>query len=77
MKNNVINNIYYHLRTYGEFLLWDVDIYDDNMKGEVHKGVRVFIDEDNIAMIELDNGEIIDIQELDYNELVAVYDEIV
>ena len=77
-KKNVIANIYFHLRQYGEFILWDVDIYDDdNMQGEVHKASRIFINSDNIAVVELDNGEEIDIEELSYNELLCVYEEII
>lgn len=77
-RKNIIKNIYYHLNIYGEFDLWDVDIYDDdNMQGEVHKAIRIFINDDNIAIVELDNGEEIDIEELSYNELLCIYEEIV
>ena len=73
-KQNLIQNIYFHLNQYGEFILWDVDIY---MQGEAHKASRIFINSDNIAMVELDNGDEIDIEELSYNELVCVYEGIV
>ena len=73
-KQNLIQNIYFHLNQYGEFILWDVDI---NMQGEAHKASRIFINSDNIAMVELDNGDEIDIEKLSYNELVCVYEGIV
>ena len=73
-KKNLIQNIYFHLNQYGEFILWDVDI---NMQGESHKASKIFINSDNIAMVELDNGDEIDIEELSYNELVCVYEGIV
>ena len=77
-KQNLIQNIYFHLNQYGEFILWDVDIYDDDdMKGEAHKASRIFINSDNIAMVELDNGDEIDIEELSYNELLCIYEGIV
>ena len=73
-KKNLIQNIYFHLNQYGEFILWDVDI---NMQGEAHKASKIFINSNNIAMVELDNGDEIDIEELSYNELVCVYEGIV
>lgn len=77
-KRHLVANIYEKLRTYGDFRLYDVDIYDDeNCGGESHKTERIFINEDNIAMVELDNGDVIDIEELDYNELIAIYEELV
>ena len=47
------------------------------MQGEAHKASRIFINSDNIAIVELDNGEEIDIEELSYNELLCVYEEII
>lgn len=77
-KKNIITNIDFHLRQYGEFILWDIDIYDDdNMQGEVHKASRIFINSDNIAIVELDNGDEINIEELSYNELLCIYEEII
>ena len=77
-KRNIISNIYFHLNQYGWFTLCDVDIYDDdNMQGEVHKATKIFINSDNIAMVELDNGDEIDIEELSYNELLCIYEEII
>ena len=73
-KQNLIQNIYFHLNQYWEFILWDVDI---NMQGESHKASKIFINSNNIAMVELDNGDEIDIEELSYNELVCVYEGIV
>ena len=73
-KQNLIQNIYFHLNQYGEFILWDVDI---NMQGEAHKASKIFINSDNIAMVELDNGDEIDIEELSYNELLCIYEGIV
>ena len=77
-KKNIITNIDFHLRQYGEFILWDIDIYDDdNMQGELHKASRIFINSDNIAIVELDNGDEINIEELSYNELLCIYEEII
>ena len=77
-KKHVIANIDLHLRQYGEFILWDVDIYDDdNMQGEVHKASRIFVNDDNITVVELDNGDEINIEELSYNELLCIYEEII
>ena len=77
-KKNIITNIDFHLRQYGEFILWDIDIYDnDNMQGEVHKASRIFINSDNIAIVELDNGDEINIEELSYNELLCIYEGII
>lgn len=77
-KKHVIANIDFHLRQYGEFILWDVDIYDDdNMQGEVHKASRIFVNDDNITVVELDNGDEINIEELSYNELLCIYEEII
>ena len=46
-KQNLIQNIYFHLNQYGEFILWDVDI---NMQGESHKASKIFINSNNIAI---------------------------
>lgn len=47
------------------------------MQGEVHKASRIFINSDNIAIVELDNGDEINIEELSYNELLCIYEAII
>lgn len=75
-RKELIRILYEHLRQIGnlEIVLWDIDIYDD---GESHKAESIFINDDNIIMIRLDNGEEIDIEELSYGELFCIYKEII
>lgn len=75
-RKNIIKNIYYHLSTYGDFNLWDIDIFDE-LNNVYNKAIRIFINNDNIAMVELDNGNDVDIEELTYEELLCLYEEIV
>lgn len=76
-KENLINNIVFKLNTYGDFRLEDVDIYDDEeQKGECHKAEWVLLDENKIPCVELENGYVIPIEELSYNELLSITEEI-
>ena len=76
-KSSIIGNIVYKLRTYGDFQIDDVDIdMSGGQQAEVFKAERVYLDENNIPMVELENGEIIELEECDYNELIGIYDEI-
>lgn len=76
-KNNLISNIVYHLTTYGDFQIDDVDIDMSNGQGaEVFKAERIYLDENNTPMVELENGDIIELEECDYNELINLYEEI-
>lgn len=75
-KEQIIKNIYFHLNQYGDFILWEVEIYDEVNELYI-KANKIYINSDNIAMIELENGNDIDIEELSYNELLEVYEEIV
>ena len=76
-KSSIISNIVYKLETYGDFSIDDVDIDMSGGQGcEVFKAERVYLDENNIPMVELENGEIIELEECDYNELIGLYDEI-
>ena len=76
-KSSIISNIVYKLRTYGDFQIDDVDIdMSGGQQCEVFKAERVFLDENNFPMVELENGEVIDLEECDYNELINLYDEI-
>lgn len=75
-KSHVIKNIYHHLNTYGEFLLWEVNVHDE-VNDIYIKASKIYINNENIAMVELENGNEVDIEELSYDELLEIYEEIV
>lgn len=75
-KERIVKNIYFHLNQYGDFILSEIEIYDE--VNEIYiKANKIYINNDNIAMIELESGNDIDIEELSYNELLCVYEEII
>lgn len=74
----IYSKIFFILKKKGEIMLDDIDIYDDDEEGEVHKGIRLFIKkgELDVSMIELDNGDEIPLCELSLNELKRIFEEI-
>lgn len=72
-RSNLIAQIYHQVNTYGEFLLWEVEI---SIQNESYHATKIFINEDNIAVVELENDIEIDIEELSYNELIEVYESV-
>lgn len=72
-RSNLIAKIHYQVSTYGEFCLYEVEI---SFRGESYHAERIFINEDYIAIVELENGIEIDIATLSYNELIEVYESI-
>lgn len=77
-KNAVMVNIYECMKTLQSIEFEDIDIYDDdNQQGEVHKAEKIYLNfADNEVYVSLDNGDDIPLEELSYNELVEVYNEI-
>ena len=78
-KNAVLVNVYERMKFLQRLDLEDVDIYDDdNQQGESHKAEEIYLNfADNVVYVNLDNGDEIPLEELSYNELIAIYEELV
>ena len=77
-KNYLMANIFERMKILQRLDLEDIDIYDDdNQQGESHKAEEIYLNfADNVVYINLDNGDEIPLEELSYNELIAIYDEL-
>ena len=78
-KNAVLVNVYERMKLLQRLDLEYVDIYDDNnQQGESHKAEEIYLNySDNVVYVNLDNGDEIPLEELSYNELIAIYEELV
>lgn len=75
-KSALLAKITESLRKHNEIIIDDVDIdMSGGQQGEVFKAERIYLDENNVPMIELENGETFELQECDYSELLSIYEE--
>lgn len=75
-KNKLISYIITFLEKFGNFTFDEVYVdMSGNDGAEVYRAETAFIDDDNIPYVELENGDIVELDELDYNELLDIYDE--
>lgn len=76
-RENIIGNIIFKLHIFGNYHLEDVDIYDDDeQRGESHKVDMIYLSDDNIPCVELENGDVIELEELSYTELLSIQEEL-
>ncbi len=76
-KSALLTKITESLRKENEIIIDDVTIdMSGGQEAEVFHAEKIYLDENNIPMIELENGESFELQECDFSELLSIYEEV-